>query len=275
MRGASRDSLKQAQESLAALTGMPSTDVTALSDGLAAVGAALDGDVSLRRLLTDPSRDPQQRAALVAALLTGKLGEPVVDLVAGMVRGRWSQPRDLADAVDVLATEAELALAERAGALDAVEDDLFRFGRILAAEPELAAGLSEHGFSRHGAAAQRTALVDSLLAGKASPSALRLIRRLVAAPRGRSVVTGVEELSRIAAARRERITALVTAAVPLTEAQRARLSGILARAYGRDIRLNVELDQELIGGMTIRIGDDIIDGSIAGRLAEASRRVSH
>ena len=269
MHGASRDSLKQAEEALAALTAVPATDVTALSDDLAAIGALLDGDVSLRRLLTDPSRDPQQRAQLVASLLTGKVGEPAVELVAGTVRSRWSRPRDLADAVDMLATGAELALAERAGALDAVEDDLFRFGRILAAEPELVAGLSERI-----PAAQRAALVDSLLAGKANPSALRLIRRLAAAPRGRSVVAGVEELSRIAAERRQRITALVTAAVPLTEAQRERLSGILARAYGRDIRLNVELDQELIGGMTIRIGDDIIDGSVAGRLAETARRVS-
>jgi F-type H+-transporting ATPase subunit delta len=88
------------------------------------------------------------------------------------------------------------------------------------------------------------------------------------------VVAGVEELSRIAAARRERVTALVTAAIPLTEAQRSRLTGILSRSYGREVRLNVELDQELIGGMVIRVGDDIIDGSIAGRLAEAARRVS-
>lgn len=274
MHGASRDSLKQAEEALAAVTSVPSTDVTALSDDLAAVGAVLDGDVSLRRLLTDPSRSGEQRAQLATSLLSGKVGEAAVDLVAGTVRARWSRPRDLADAIDVLATQAELALAERAGALDAVEDDLFRFGRILAAEPELASGLSEHGVSRPGAAARRAALVDSLLAGKANPSALRLIRRLVAAPRGRSVIVGVEELNRIAAQRRERITALVKATVPLTEAQRARLTAILGRAYGRDVRLNVELDQELIGGMTIRIGDDIIDGSLAGRLAEASRRVS-
>jgi F-type H+-transporting ATPase subunit delta len=269
MHGASRDSLKQAEEALAALTSVPSTDVTALSDDLAGVGAVLDGDVSLRRLLTDPSRSGEQRAQLVTSLLSGKIGESAVDLVAGTVRARWSRPRDLADAIDVLATQAELALAERAGALDAVEDDLFRFGRILAAEPELASGLSERI-----PVAQRTALVDSLLAGKANPSALRLIHRLVAAPRGRSVIVGVEELGRIAAQRRERITALVKAAVPLTEAQRTRLTAILGRAYGRDVRLNVELDQELIGGMTIRIGDDIIDGSLAGRLAEASRRVS-
>ncbi|HEV3171743.1 MAG TPA: F0F1 ATP synthase subunit delta [Actinocrinis sp.] len=269
MRGASRESLKQAEESLAVLTAVPATDVTALSDDLAAIGSLLDRDVSLRRLLSDPSRPGEERARLVAALLGGKVGEQTVDLVSGMVRGRWAQPRDLADAVDVLATEAELALAERAGALDAVEDDLFRFGRILAAEPELVSGLSERI-----PAGQRTALIDSLLAGKANPSAIRLIRRLVAAPRRRSVVAGVEELSRIAAARRERVTALVTAAIPLTEAQRSRLTGILSRSYGREVRLNVELDQELIGGMVIRVGDDIIDGSIAGRLAEAARRVS-
>jgi F-type H+-transporting ATPase subunit delta len=269
MRGTSRESLKQAEESLAVLTDVPATDVTALSDDLAAVGSLLDREVSLRRLLSDPSRPGEERAQLVAALLGGKVGEQAVELVSGMVRARWAQPRDLADAVDTLATEAELVLAERAGALDAVEDDLFRFGRILAAEPELVSGLSERI-----PADQRTALIDSLLAGKANPSALRLIRRLVAAPRGRSVVAGVEELSRIAAEHRERVTALVTAAIPLTEAQRDRLTGILSRSYGREVRLNVELDEALIGGMVIRVGDDIIDGSIAGRLAEAARRVS-
>jgi F-type H+-transporting ATPase subunit delta len=93
----------------------------------------------------------------------------------------------------------------------------------------------------------------------------------VANPRRGSVLDGVEGLSAIAAAHRERLTALVTAVVPLTEAQRERLTAILARGYGKQIRLNVELDPALIGGMTIRIGDDIIDGSLAGRLAEATR----
>ncbi|HTJ69191.1 MAG TPA: F0F1 ATP synthase subunit delta [Actinospica sp.] len=266
MRGASRESLAAARESLTALTEVPATDVTGLSDDLASVAALLDGEVSLRRLLTDPARPGDQRAALVAELLGGKVGENAVELVSGVVRSRWSQPRDLADALDELAVEAELALAERAGALDAVEDDLFRFGRILAAEPELTQGLSERIPLQ-----QRTGLVDSLLAGKANPSAVRLIQRVVANPRVGSVLDGVERLSSIAAAHRERLTALVTAVVPLTEAQRERLTRILADAYGKQIRLNVELDPSLIGGMTIRIGDDIIDGSLAGRLAEAAR----
>lgn len=266
MRGASRESLAAARESLAALTEIPTTDVTALSDDLSAIAALLGSEVSLRRLLTDPARPGEARASLVGELLGGKVGENAVELVSGVVRSRWSQPRDLADALDELSVEAELALAERAGALDAVEDDLFRFGRILAAEPELAAGLSERIPVR-----QRTGLVDSLLAGKANPSALRLIQRVVAAPRGGSVLDGVQRLSGIAAAHRERITALVTAVVPLTEAQRERLVRILEHGYGKQIRLNVELDPALIGGLTIRIGDDIIDGSLANRLAEAAR----
>lgn len=266
MRGASRESLATARESLAALTEIPTTDVTALSDDLAAVSALLTTEVALRRLLTDPSRPGETRASLVTQLLGGKIGENAVELVSGLVRNRWSQPRDLADAIDELSVEAELALAERAGTLDAVEDDLFRFGRILAAEPELAAGLSERIPAR-----QRAGLVDSLLAGKANPSAVRLIQRVVAQPRGASVLDGVERLSRIAAAHRSRITALVTAVVPLTEAQRERLTRILERGYGKQVRLNVELDPDLIGGMTIRIGDDIIDGSLATRLAETAR----
>jgi F-type H+-transporting ATPase subunit delta len=266
MRGASRESLKAARESLAALTEVPTTDVTALSDDLAAIAALLDGEVSLRRLLTDPARPAEARASLVAELLAGKVGEPSIELTSGVVRSRWSQPRDLADALDELSVEAELALAERAGSLDAVEDDLFRFGRILAAEPELTQGLSQRIPLR-----QRAGLVDSLLAGKANPSALRLIQRVVANPRVGSVLDGVERLSAIAAEHRERLTALVTAVVPLTEAQRERLTTILARSYGKQIRLNVELDPELIGGLTIRIGDDIIDGSLASKLAEATR----
>ena len=266
MRGASRESLAAARESLAALTDVPTTDVTALSDDLAAIAALLDGEVSLRRLLTDPARPGEERAELVTDLLGGKVGEKAVELVAGVVRSRWSQPRDLADALDELSVEAELALAERAGTLDAVEDDLFRFGRILAAEPELTQGLSQRIPVR-----QRSGLVDSLLAGKANPSAVRMIQRVVANPRGTSVLHGVERLSAIAAAHRHRLTALVTAVVPLTEAQRERLTEILTRGYGKQIRLNVELDPELIGGLTIRIGDDIIDGSLAGRLGEAAR----
>jgi F-type H+-transporting ATPase subunit delta len=267
MRGASREALAGAQAALSELTGAAAADLTALSDDLAAIGALLGREVPVRRLLTDPAKPAEERAALVRELLGGKVGAPSVDLVASMARSRWSRPRDLADAVARLAVEAELALAERAGELDGVEEDLFRFGRLLAAQPELATALSERI-----PAAQRTALVDSLLAGKARASSVRLIHRVVEQPEGQSALTNVEHLSAVAAELRERLTALVTTATPLTEAQLDRLAVILGRGYGRPVRLNVELDPELIAGLTIRIGDEIIDGSVRSRLGEAARR---
>ena len=267
MRGASREALARAQAELTALTGAAGTDLTALSDDLAAVGALLGREVSLRRLLTDPAKPAEERSAIAGALLTGKVGATAVELVSSLVHSRWSQPRDLAEAVARLAVEAELALAERSGELDGVEEDLFRFGRLLAAQPELAVALSERN-----PAAQRTALTDSLLAGKAHASSVRLIHRVVEQPQGRSALANVEHLSAVAAELRERLTALVTTATPLTEAQLDRLAAILSRGYGRPVRLNVELDPELIAGLTIRIGDEIIDGSLQSRLGEAARR---
>lgn len=267
MRGASREAQTRAQADLSALTSAAGTDLTALSDDLAAVGALLGREISLRRLLTDPAKPAEERAALAGDLFGGKVGSPAVELLTGMVRHRWSQPRDLAEAVARLAVEAELALAERAGELDGVEEDLFRFGRLLAAEPTLAAGLSERT-----PAEGRTALADSLLAGKAHASSVRLIHRVVQQPLGQSALTNVEHLSAVAAELRERLTALVTTASPLSEAQLDRLTDILTRGYGRPVRLNVELDPALIAGLTIRIGDEIIDGTVRNRLNEASRR---
>jgi F-type H+-transporting ATPase subunit delta len=267
MRGASREALSQGQDSLSALTSASSTDLTSLSDDLASVGALLGREVTLRRLLTDPAKTAEQRAALAGGLLEGKIGSPAIELVSSLVHSRWSQPRDLADAVTLLAVEAELALAERDGALDDVEDDLFRFGRILAAQADLAVDLSERI-----PVEQRVALIDGLLEGKAHPSSLRLIRRVVEQPQGRSALVNVEQLSAVAAGLRERLTALVTTATPLTEAQLDRLAAILSRGYGRPVRLNVELDPSLIGGLSIRIGDEVIDGTVLSRLGDAARR---
>jgi F-type H+-transporting ATPase subunit delta len=266
MRGASREALSRAQADLSARTEAAGTDLTALSDDLAEIGALLGREVAVRRLLTDPAKTGEQRADLAGRLLAGKIGAPALELLTGMVRGRWSQPRDLAEAVTRLAVEAELALAEKAGELDGVEEDLFRFGRLLAAQSELASALSERT-----PADQRTALADSLLAGKAHASSVRLIHRAVRQPQGLSALANVEHLSNVAAELRERLTALVSTASPLTEAQLDRLTGILSRRYGRPVRLNVELDPGLIAGLSIRIGDEIIDGSLRSRLGEASR----
>lgn len=195
MHGASRAALAAARERLDALTDNTSADAAKLADELTAVTALLHREVSLRRVLTDPARSGESKAELAGGLLRGQLGGDTVDLVTGMVRSRWSQPRDLVDAVEELAALAELTAAQRAGGLDDVEDELFRFGRIVESSTDLRAALTD----RAATAPAKTALLDSLLGGRANPSTQRLVTRLVSQPRGRSLEAGLQTLSRLAA----------------------------------------------------------------------------
>src|SRR4051794_25065261 len=106
MNGASRDALAAARERLDALTDNTSVDAANLAGELAAVTALLDREGTLRRALTDPAQPGQAKADLARRLLAGQLGEDTLDLVGGMVRARWSQSRDLVDALEELAADA-------------------------------------------------------------------------------------------------------------------------------------------------------------------------
>ncbi len=273
MMGASREALDAARERLDALVDNTAVDAVALAADLAAVTALLDRETSLRRVLTDPAQPGEGKADLVGRLLGGQVGGEAVDLVSGMVRSRWSAPRDLVDAIEVLADTADLVAAEQEGSLDAVEDELFRFGRIIATAPQLRAALSARDDSAAGGTA-RAALVRDLLGGRARPVTERLVVRLVERPRGRSLDAGLEALSTLAAARRDRSVAVVTSAVPLSDQQRQRLGDALARLYGRQIQLNLDVDPAVLGGISVRIGDEVIHGTVADRLDEVNRRMA-
>ncbi|MFF7278764.1 F0F1 ATP synthase subunit delta [Streptomyces griseorubiginosus] len=270
MNGASREALAAARERLDALTDNTSVDAGSLADELAAVTALLDREVSLRRVLTDPAQAGEAKAELAQRLIGTQVGGPAADLVAGMVRSRWSQSRDLVDALEVLASIADLTAAQQRGKLDSVEDELFRFGRIVTSSTELRAALT----NRSATASAKRELLGSLLGGRADATTERLVTRLVAAPRGRSLESGLESLSKLAAERRDRMVAVVTSAVPLSDRQKQRLSGALAKLYGRQMHLNLDVDPEVLGGIRVQVGDEVINGSIADRIEDAGRRVA-
>ncbi|MFF2012853.1 F0F1 ATP synthase subunit delta [Streptomyces sp. NPDC058195] len=270
MNGASREALAAARESLDALTDNTSVDAAKLAEELAAVTALLHREVSLRRVLTDPSQPGEARAELAGRLLRGQVGGETVDLISGMVRSRWSQSRDLVDVVEELANTADLTAAQRSGDLDDVEDELFRFGRIVAADKPLRAALTD----RSASASAKGQLLHSLLGGKARTATESVITRLVTQPRGRSLEEGLESLSKLAAERRERMVAVVTSAVPLSDQQKQRLGAALAKIYGRPMHLNLDVDPTVLGGIAVRVGDEVINGTIADRLDEASRRMA-
>ncbi|MFF3765094.1 F0F1 ATP synthase subunit delta [Streptomyces sp. NPDC001922] len=270
MNGASREALASARERLDALTDNTSVDAAKLAEELAAVTRLLDREVSLRRVLTDPSQPGEAKAELAARLLGSQVGGETVDLVSGMVRSRWSRSRELVDALEELAGIADLVAAQRSDALDDVEDELFRFGRIVASAPDLRAALTD----RVATVSAKAELVRTLLGGRANPVTERLVVRLVTHPRGRSLEGGLDALSKLAAERRDRMVAVVTSAVPLGDGQKQRLGAALSKLYGRPMHLNLDVDPEVLGGIQVRVGDEVINGTIADRLEEATRRMA-
>jgi F-type H+-transporting ATPase subunit delta len=270
MRGSSRASLAEAKSRLAAVLDGAGADPGQIGDELFAVTELLDREPALRRMLSDPAREGRAKAALAESLLGGKVSAATLEVVAGLAGGRWSEPADLAGAAEQLAVLAILETADRAGSLDDLEDELFRFGRVVNAEPELRVALS----SPFAPAERKRELVDALLAGKVTAPTLRLVTQAAVQARGRSLDASLEEYARLAASRRERLLAEVHVAIALTAEQRGRLGAALADIYGRDVHLNIVLDPQVIGGMSVQISDELIDGSMASRLAGLRRRLA-
>jgi F-type H+-transporting ATPase subunit delta len=103
---------------------------------------------------------------------------------------------------------------------------------------------------------------------------LRLISQMVAHPRGRTLTAALDLCADIAARRRQQLIAVVRSAVQLSAAQRRRLIRALSASYGHQIHLNVVLDPSVVGGISVQIGDELIDGTAASRLAEVRRKLA-
>jgi F-type H+-transporting ATPase subunit delta len=271
MQPASRAALAAARERLESQIGDASVaDRERLGDDLGAVAVVLGEQPVIRRHLADSAAPEQIRREMIEALFGGKVSRISLGILGDVVISRWSRPLDLVDGVEELAWQALLALAERDQSLDDVEDELFRFGRILVGQPRLATLLGDESAP----AAGRLELLDTVLADRTAPVTRRLLEQAVRAPRRRPLEEIVEELVDRAAARRERSVAYVTAAGPLSEQQEQRLIDILNRIYRRPISLKVDLDPQLLGGLVIRVGEEVIDGSVAARLGQARQWMS-
>ena len=271
LQAASREALADLLARLDTYAGqVGADDLEQLGDQLFAVTRVLAGQRTLRRHLADPSVPASSRTALVERLFRGQLSQPALEAVGAAASVRWSQPQDLVDGMQAMARSALLAAAEKSGGLDEVEDELFRFGRILDREPRLAGLLADDSTPLEG----RVELLDGLLAGKVSRATGVLLRQSVRLPRGQHLDIIAEELAELTAARRERSVARITTPVRLTTRQEDRLRDTLGRLYGRAMSLQVDLDPSLLGGLVVRVGGEVIDGSVATRLEAARRRLS-
>ncbi|MGI9092784.1 MAG: F0F1 ATP synthase subunit delta [Mycobacteriales bacterium] len=271
MQLASRESLAAARERLDEhAEAAPADALRTLAGDLGGVVGVLDSQPALRRALSDPALAADQRESLGQAVFGGAVSEPAQRVLRDLARARWSAPGDLTDAVEDLSRQATFAAAERSGELDDVEDELFRFARIVDRAPDLAAALTNASLPLE----RRGQLIDALIEDKVKPATRQLLDRAVAAPRERTLEHILSSLSQLAAARRHRYVASVRSAVEMSTAQTERLAAALGRIYRRDVVLQIEINPDLIGGLVVQVGDEVIDGSVASRLADAGRVIT-
>lgn len=239
-----------------------------LAEELFALVDLLDRQPALRRALTDPGADADARDALLESLFGSRLSDPAKTVLRAAVGQRSGSPSALAASLERQGVRAVLSSAQLAGTLDAVEDELFRFERLVAGDAALRAAISD----RAAPLAARQQLVDDLLQSRADAATSYLAKRAVAA-RSNSFELTVQSYLALAAALRQRALAHVLVARELTAEQRDRLAGALSRQLGRDVNLQVVIDPDIIGGVRVTVGDEIIEGTIAGRLDEARRQL--
>lgn len=262
MHAASREALAAAVHRLEGVLAADGADAATVGAELNAFARLLGREVSLRRALADPSAAEDARKALARKLAEGKLGEPTLQVLDTVVSSRWSNPRELADGVRMLAADALLAAAEKDGSLDTVERELFDVARVLGGTPELDQALSD----QTGTPEAKRTLVHSVFSGKVNAVTLELVEQVAADPRGRGVQPGLDELAELAAKRRDRSVAHVVSAAPLSDEQREALAERLNRIYGRPLVVHTEVKPSVLGGIVVRVGDEVIDGSSAGRI---------
>jgi len=269
--GASRQSLIAARKSLdELLKGLSAADASALSAQLFAVVTTLDSSTPLRRALTDNSRDANSKAELAKELFGKSTSDLAIKLLINLTALRWSSPSNLGDVIEQLAVEAEASVANQNNELDRLEEEIFQFSRIVASDLELRQILNSAKYSGEG----KRVLVAKLLASKVSPSTSRLLAALVSGMRGRSIERTIAFYASAAAARKMRVIAHVKSAVELSQAQKDKLASSLSGKIGQPVRLNVELDPKVLGGLSIRFADELIDATIVNRLADAGRALA-
>jgi F-type H+-transporting ATPase subunit delta len=266
MSSASRDSYSAAADKLtASASTATAAQLATTADEILSVAGLLRAQPRLRRALVDPSRSGADRAELVTNLLSGKVSQQTLDVLGVLVSGRWSTPNELLNAAERLGTDALLDSGAKDDKLSEVEDELFRFGQIVSGNSQLAVTLSDPGAPTE----RRVKLVDDLLKGKAQPVTVRLLEVAIEGFGGRSFESSLTRLVELTAAKRDRQVAYVTVAKPLTESEEDRLSAKLSEIYGHQVSLKVNVDPSIIGGLSVKVGSDLYDGTIVRRLNEA------
>ena len=263
LRGASAEAKQELGSRLESLSG----DAATTGEELFAVAAVLRSEAAVRRIATDASIEGDAKAGLMENIFGTNLGAGTLDLVKDAVRHRWTVSRDLADVLEYLGVLATVRSADGSGGR--ISDDLFEVRRAVDGNADLRSALSDPARS----VADKRQLLEQLLQGKVQPAALLLVGQAVSGSHG-SIDRGLQEFQHIAAEAQGEKIATVRTARELADHERDRLRQALSEQYATSVHLQVVVDPDVVGGLRVEIGDDVIDGTVASKLDDAQRKLA-
>jgi F-type H+-transporting ATPase subunit delta len=268
LKGASRQSLAVTRSALEKLiSAVDAATAAKISADLFAMVKVLDSSSAVRRALTDYARDESAKSTLGKDIFKGLGSAQALEIFSKMAGLRWSSPRDFGNVLEFLGVQALVASAEKSGSLADLESEIFAVSETIAKSPELRAFFAV----RNVVSAPKSELLTSLLSGKVTQATLDLTSYLVDHPRGRNVEAGLNDFAAAIAQIKDRQIAHVVSATALSAEQISRLAKSLTKTFGREIKVNASVKQEVVGGMSIRVADELIDGTLLTRISQADR----
>ncbi|HHY07173.1 MAG TPA: F0F1 ATP synthase subunit delta [Corynebacteriales bacterium] len=229
---------------------------------LFAVVEEIESDRPLRIALADVSATPERRVALIKELFDGKVLPETLEVCCAAVSEEWSNPADLRDGLIRTGRGALMQAAEISETLPQVEEELFRLSRVIKNHPKLEQALGDRGTSSE----DRRKLMAQLLYGKVSVVTEILAAQAVARPQEGMAADDLDILSRQAAHQTGRRVADVITPVALSDTQRENLRAKILDIYGIHVSIHELIDPSIIGGVIIKVGKEIIDGSLSNKL---------
>ena len=267
MASSTRQALAAAKEAISPLLGK--ADLR-FAEELFTVGAAIASSIQLRNLLSDPSGEEKSKQGALAAVFGKAISKEALAFANKLSGLRWSKGSDLVSAFEQMGVYVVASIASRDKALAELEDQLFAARNVVDSSQELQQALS----SRQASVESKVELVSALFKGKLSAASALLVRFAVIGSRQHKLSEVLEGFGKQVSAYAERLVATVTVAAPMSSAQLDRLEGVLAKSYGQSLKLNVEVDPAILGGIKVQVAGEILDGSLASRLTAAKLQLA-
>ena len=267
MASSTRQALQAATSALTPL--LKNADLK-FAEELLSIGVALSTSIQLRNILSDPSGADKAKHGALNAVFGKRVSKEALAFAQHLSGLRWSKGGDLVSAFEQLGVFTVASIAASNKELSNLEGELFSVQQVIDSDEALQQAFS----SRQASTASKVELIRQLTGNKVSASTELLVRFAVEGARHRRLSLVLEGYGKQVSAFAERLVATITVAAPLEQSQLERLEKVLAKTYGQELNLNVEIDPSVLGGVKVQVSGEIIDGSVATRLNQARMQLA-